>query len=56
MKPTVMLPLLQKKPAPWLQKLQSSATHAADEADHEALELNAGLAFGQLYVGDLIVA
>ena len=32
------------------------ATHAADEADHEALELNAGLAFGQLYVGDLIVA
>ena len=33
-----------------------TATHAADEADHEALELNAGLAFGQLYVGDLIVA
>ena len=33
-----------------------SATHAADEADHEALELNAGLCFGQLYVGDLIVA
>ena len=33
-----------------------TATHLADEADHEALELNAGLCFGQLYVGDLIVA
>ena len=33
-----------------------TATQTADEVERERLELNAGLAFGQLYVGDLIVA
>ena len=33
-----------------------TATHTADEAARNQLNLHAGLAFGQLYVGDLIVA
>jgi hypothetical protein len=33
-----------------------TATHVADEAARNQLNLHAGLAFGQLYVGDLIVA
>nr|BDD43978.1 hypothetical protein 1 [Paracoccaceae bacterium] len=33
-----------------------TATHTADEAAREQLNLHAGLAFGQLYVGNLIVA
>jgi hypothetical protein len=33
-----------------------TATHTADEAARNQLNLHAGLAFGQLYVGDLVVA
>jgi hypothetical protein len=33
-----------------------TATHIADEAARNQLNLHAGLAFGQLYVGDLVVA
>lgn len=33
-----------------------TATHTADEAARNQLNLHAGLAFGQLYVGELIVA
>jgi len=33
-----------------------TANHDADEAAREQLNLHAGLAFGQLYVGDLVVA
>jgi len=33
-----------------------TATHNADEAAREQLNLHAGLAFGQLYVGHLVVA